>query len=236
MRTVFIYALCEPGTRTVRYIGKTVQNPHARFRSHITGSSKQKNYLGNWLRGILARGEVPNMVVLRGVPEAEGSAVEIKYIRIARESLGMRLVNGTDGGEGNTNPSLETRARMSAAGKRRPRPPRSPETQAKLSGENAPFLGHHHSPEHRARMSALNRGEKNPMFGKTTAWLGQHHTPEACARISAGLKGEKHFFFGKHHTAEHCAEVSKKLKGRPKSPETRANMRAAWAKRKAEGR
>lgn len=53
------------------------------------------------------------MVILRAVPESEGPAAEIKYIRIAR-SLGMNLVNATDGGDGVTM-TPETRKKIGAA-------------------------------------------------------------------------------------------------------------------------
>jgi hypothetical protein len=150
--TTFIYALCEPGTRTVRYIGKT-ENLGRRFREHLRGSSKKKSHLGNWLRSLA--GDSPNRITLCEVPESEGSAAEIQYIRAARESLGMKLVNATDGGEGVSNPSPESRVKMSAAkrGKKA-----SPETRAKMSVAQRGRTRAPLSKEHCANISAAKTG------------------------------------------------------------------------------
>lgn len=130
--TTFIYALCEPGTRIIRYIGKSIR-PEKRFVEHAKRSSKQNTYLGNWLRAALTRGEIPNMVILREVPGDGGSTAEIKYIRIARDSLGVRLVNGTDGGDGLNNPPPETREKIAAAQRGLKRGPLSPGHRTKIS-------------------------------------------------------------------------------------------------------
>ncbi len=55
--------------------------------------------------------------------------------------------------------SLETRAKMSAAAKRRVRSPHSPETRAKISMANRGKRGPH-SAEHSAKISASNRGRR----------------------------------------------------------------------------
>lgn len=99
MRAVFIYALCEPGTRTVRYIGKTVSMRN-RLRQHLLHSSRLDNHLGCWLRSL--SGEPPNMVRLSTVTEDRSELEERRFISAARTSLGMDLVNGTDGGDGVT--------------------------------------------------------------------------------------------------------------------------------------
>lgn len=193
MRNVFIYALCEPGTRTVRYIGKTV-NLKNRFKAHVKTSSKEESHLGNWLRSLA--GVLPSMVTLREVSEVDGSAAEIKYIRIARESLGMNLVNATDGGEGTSGwiPSTETRAAIGAAAKARGS--HTPEHRAKI---RAGMLGKNrgpHTSEHRAKNSAARRGVKRAprtpehRAALRAAMMGREITPGARAKISAALRGK----------------------------------------------
>lgn len=208
---VFIYALCEPGTRTVRYLGKTV-NPARRGKEHVRVSSRYKSHLGSWLRSLISREVLPDLIVLREVPESQGSAAEIKYIRIARESLGMRLVNETEGGEGNPKPSEETRARMSRSQKIRP--PRSLETRAKLS--------------------AARKGNKHPLFGKEV-------TAETRERISKGVRSAqtpeylaklRRAALGRPQSEETRAKHRDSLKGRPKSLEHRLALRAGWARRR----
>lgn len=221
MRTCFIYALCEPGTRTVRYIGKTA-SPKKRFRAHLWASCKLKSHLGNWLRSL---GEaVPNFVLLREVPESEGNSAEINYIRIARESLGMELVNATEGGEGVSGwiPSAETRAKIGAAN----------------SGENC-------SAETRAKKSAAISGKKHPLFGKhllpetcakiSSSNSGKIRSAETRARISAANLGEKNANFGKHPSPETLARMSVANSGENCSRETREKMsRAQKARRERE--
>lgn len=199
LRPVFIYALCEPGTRTVRYIGKTI-DPKKRLWDHLSVSRKKKTHLGNWLRSL--SGAAPNFVILSEVPESEGSAEEIRYISAARTSLGMDLVNATDGGDGVTM-TPEIRAKMSAASKGVPK-----------------------SLEHRAALSAALKGvPKGPCPPERRASIsatmtGVPHSPERCAAISTATKGVP-------KSPEFCAAVSVYQKGRPKSPEHRAALSAA---------
>lgn len=216
LKITFIYALCEPGTRTVRYIGKA-NDPKKRLRQHLTKSVRAKTHLGCWLRSLA--GETPNLVILREVPELQWEIAEERYIRLAK-GCGMGLVNATDGGEGLNNPSSETRAKIGAAN----------------TGEKSGMFGKHHTPEARAKASASLkgkfRGEKGPFFGHT-------HTPEACAAISASHTGEKHYLFGKHNTPEVRAKMSASHMGVPKGPMSEAqkaaqsvSMKASWARRK----
>lgn len=111
-------------------------------------------------------------------------------------------------GEKNPNfgksPSLETRARMSAAKRNM-----SAEHRNNIS---ASLRGRTLSPETRKKMSDAKRGEKHPMFGK---------------------RGEQHYNFGKKHSPETRKKMSashrgnKNRKGKSHSPETKAKIRAS---------
>lgn len=164
-----IYALCEPGTRTVRYIGKT-RSPQQRLKEHLRISSHLKTHLGNWLRSLA--GEVPNLVTLREVPESEGTAAEIKYIRIARESLGMDLVNSTDGGDGVTM-TPEIREKLSKRGRDISEELRVRRGRAISAAKKGVPI----SAETRHKRRGKHVGKKNPNFGKcreggTSKFLG----------------------------------------------------------------
>lgn len=148
MKTAFIYALCEPGTRTVRYIGKS-NNLKKRFRQHL--KPRGKTYLGNWLRSLSSP---PVLVILHEVSVSESwQEEERRYISCAR-AIGMDLVNVTDGGEGASGwkPSAETLAAISAA---KAGVPRSPKARAAISASKT---GVPHSPEHCAAISAVQKG------------------------------------------------------------------------------
>lgn len=136
----FIYALCEPGTRTVRYIGKA-NDPKRRMRSHLHTTIKKNTPLGAWLRS----GVRPELVVLREIPCGDWEMAEERYIRLAR-GCGMNLLNVGDGGEG-VNHTPEVRAKLSAANKGKPK---------------KAFTA-----KHCAAISAATQGPKHGMFGKS---------------------------------------------------------------------
>jgi len=134
------------------------------------------------------------------------------------------LRNHTDGGDGVSNPSLQTREKIRAAfvGKKR-----SPETIEKM---RIARIGRTLSPEHRAKIGLRSLGRK---------YSGRKSTPETRAKISAGNKGrlcspetrEKLSIAHKGHkmgplSPEHKAKLSAIHKGKPKSPEHRAKIGA----------
>lgn len=153
MATTFIYALCEPETRTVRYIGKT-DNLKKRFRAHLAESVKKKNHLGSWLRSLP---EEPILVVLHEVLESESWAEEERrYISCAR-AIGIALVNATDGGEG---------------------VPGNVPTSTHCAALSAALTGVSKSPKHRAAISAAKMGvPRSPEYCMTmraTLWNRKH--------------------------------------------------------------
>ena len=81
--------------------------------------------------------------------------------------------------------------------------------------------------EVRAKISAANSGEKNPMYGKPganrgkTAWnKGLHHTEETKNKISIALKGRK-------FSDEHKAKISASSKGKIIPKEQREKISSA---------
>lgn len=96
------------------------------------------------------------------------------------------------------NISAETRAKMSVAAKRRP--PRSAETQAKMSAANR---GKVRSPETRAKISANNR-----------KWI---RSPEMREKLSVIAKN-------RYYSPETRAKLSEKSTGRVYTPETCAKL------------
>lgn len=171
MNTTFIYALCEPKTRIIRYIGKA-NHPKKRFINHCCQSKTQKSHLGHWLSVLAAQFQVPELLILKEVLKTEWIGWEQRYIRNAR-ALGFKLVNGTDGGEGALNLSLEGRQRLreSKLGDK------NPNFGKDFSGEKAPGYGRKHTLE-----------ELEKMRGPRPQCAGKQFTPERCANISAGRR------------------------------------------------
>lgn len=104
MKNVFIYALKDPDTSEVRYVGKA-ENPFKRFQQHLL--CKDNTHRSKWLQSVRQRG-FPILEIVAEVPENEWPMWEVAYIQFFRE-IGCDLVNANDGGMGGFNPSLETR-------------------------------------------------------------------------------------------------------------------------------
>ena len=135
----------------------------------------------------------------QNLTEAEAFRHEIYMIAIfGRKDLGTGiLINGTDGGEGSSNPSPESRKRMSVAKKGKSIPPRSKEHIRKLS---VAHKGKTHSEETKRKLSEINKGKT--LSEETKRKLsemnkGKTLSEETKKKISEAKKGENHPFYGK---------------------------------------
>lgn len=149
-----IYALCDPTTGEVRYIGKTVW-PRRRIADHMAEMRRgDHTHRGNWLRSLVAR---PIFRTLSVIDDRDALEHERRVIA-AYKKIGIRLTNNTEGGEGTLGctKSPETRAKISAA-KRAQRKHLTPEHKAMIS---AVHRGKVVSAEIRARMADGRRGMK----------------------------------------------------------------------------
>lgn len=252
MRTK-IYVLHDE-MHSVRYLGKTLRELRSRLAGHLYEARRgDKTHKGCWIRSMLAKGLVPSIEVLEEV-DGDGSMEEIEHIKRLRE-IGVRLVNGTDGGDGNPNPSAETRKKMSD---RKRGIPISEETKRKISLVTMGHLvseetrkrlsdatkasswirGKHHSEGTLRKMSDIHKGQVAWNKGKVTSI-------EVRDKISRGCKGKAGRIKGFHHSDEFKAMMSEKLKGRKPwttgrhlSEEHRSKIRAgnlgriAWNKGK----
>jgi len=231
-----LYTLSEPETGEVRYVGVTHESLSTRLSVHIYKSKKENNHRATWIRSLLKRGLRP--VILQVMSGAGPSWKEAEIALIAHHrSIGTRLVNATDGGEGTLgfSPSPEqrrkisentikhhkgrkyppeVRARMSEAQKRRkprttPMPPRSKETLERMS---AAQRGKKASDETRAKLREVHKDPSPELREKwRQATLSRpKEEREAFAKNRLGAK----------QTDKHKKRISEAMK-------------AAWARRKA---
>lgn len=111
-----IYALLDPRTNEVRYVGKA-KDPKLRYASHkcVRGYSHR----ANWIRSLQRCGYDPEMVILEESEDwAESESFWIDYLM----SLGARLTNLSKGGESGPvgwSPTEDQRNKMSAKAKAR---------------------------------------------------------------------------------------------------------------------
>lgn len=120
--TTFIYALLDPLTLEIRYVGKS-NDPHERLRGHLIDSKcdRENNRKANWIRSLLRRGLKPKMEIIDEVSVLEWEPAEAAYI-IFYKKEGCDLLNGTPGGdgvEGGKPLSSEHRAKLVVSQRRR---------------------------------------------------------------------------------------------------------------------
>jgi len=201
---VYIYALNDPLTGRTRYVGKA-KNLLNRLRDHLS-RIRCKSRKADWITSLLAQGLKPVLEVLDTVSTAEWHVWEREYIKLYR-ALFPDLTNDNDGGVGSSNPSSETRYRLSVAAFGRKF---TPEHRAKISASNR---GRAVSESTRIKISLANTGRSVGPFTPEhrtkigTANKGHVHSVEARAKMSAKTRGEKHPCFGKHHSLETRAKM-----------------------------
>ena len=216
--TVFIYALKEPDTGEIRYVGKA-RDPKKRLTGHLKDSFRFTNHRACWIRSVLSKDQKPILEILDEVPVEYWQQWEVAWIEFFREQ-GCRLVNTAKGGE--SGPGLFGRQHP-GFGKPRPN-----EVRAKLRAAN---IGKKLSEEIKRKISLGGRGQKR--------------TEETRRKISAALKGRKYnrvispetrdklrTFLGKKHSPESREKIGAAQRGRKFSLERCLAIREGIRKRK----
>lgn len=203
----YIYALIDPRTQVVRYVGKA-DKPHERLKRHTGYQLKDDTYKSRWLRSLISEGLCPELIILDKVAKADWVAHECKWIAFYRIKSGTDLTNGTEGGDG--------AAGLTAEGRRK--------KIEKMSGVNNPFYGKKHPPGLQAKLDAQKRGRNNHWFGTQGPMGGKIHSEETKQKISEKSKGHIGAMRGKQHALETKIKISKALIGITRSTETRKKM------------
>ena len=172
---VYIYALTDPVTDDVRYVGLT-RSPAQRYSQYRSRGGHTK-HLRNWINNLLKNGLAPVMTILEECAcEEESGKAEACWIDAFRDA-GFDLINYTSGGERAYTIGSEYRKALSEAAKkgyregRRRIPSVTPETIAKIKATlkgrkcsdgwtllNKSRIGIPLSEEHKRRVSASLKG------------------------------------------------------------------------------
>jgi len=188
-----IYALCDPRTHEVRYIGRSSSGME-RPKSHLRPSRlKEESYKVNWIKSLLAQGLKPTIQILHEFQD-DATNEQLNHGEmwcIAHYKLcGYKLTNATDGGEGLLNPSDFIRSKLSKAhkGKRF-----SVEHKAKISESTKlsnTRKGKKLSEDHRAKMSksAQNRPAISPETRSRMRAAQANRSPETRILLSEAAK------------------------------------------------
>jgi hypothetical protein len=143
-----------------------------------------------WWKSIVGKTEYRVDILFDNLSWGEACEKEIEFIALyGRKDLGLGpLCNMTDGGEGQSNPSAETRIRIGAS---RVGKPLSEEHRSKISEGGK---GRLRSEETKRKMSKAQMGNKKS--------LGYRHTDETKLKFSALHKGRK-------RSEETCLNIGK---------------------------
>lgn len=132
---VYIYALLDPFTDAIRYIGKSTR-PLQRLANHC--NDRSQCHRTHWIQSCIANGRRPVLRILaRYFPDSPWQEAEKMWIAYGLE-CGWPLTNGTLGGDGVEGLSKESRERIAIAWK-----------------------GRKHSEEAKKKIGAASRGRKH---------------------------------------------------------------------------
>ena len=105
----YIYALLDPITEEVRYIGKTI-DPKKRILEHIYDCKRGSDYKSRWVNSLLDRDLKPLMKLLKVCPLSEYQFYESEYIKIYKSD---KLTNSDESGQGSFRRNKEILKRIS---------------------------------------------------------------------------------------------------------------------------
>jgi hypothetical protein len=106
---VKIYALKDPLTGFVRYVGKTNRNELDRLSEHICDAKRKKGHKENWIKKLINENQKPIIEILKLVEENEWEFWEKFFIEKFNKEQKIKLVNIESGGNGTGKVSLKTK-------------------------------------------------------------------------------------------------------------------------------
>lgn len=178
MNTVYIYALGDPDTCEIRYIGKSIR-PVERLQNHMNEVSNC--HRSNWLQSLKRAGKRPLMTIIEQITGDMPWQPSERYWIARGRALGWPLTNNTDGGDGVCGLPQEARDRMAATWRGRKH---KPETLLKLSAASS---ARRHSKETRMRMSEVHSGREIKWAGKIAERL-RRFSPDEVASIKRRIE------------------------------------------------
>jgi hypothetical protein len=172
-----IYALIEPITLEIKYIGKTKQLLNKRLSAHLCESNKSNTKKNTWLRSLKSKGLKPKIEELDCVSELEWEFWEQYWISQFK-AWGFDLKNTDEGGKGQSsefmkkyNPMFEKKHRdtvsLTLIGNQRAKGfKHSEETKAKSSGGLKEFYKkNQRTKEHNKKIALKNiETKRNPVY------------------------------------------------------------------------
>jgi hypothetical protein len=155
---LIIYALTEPDTGEIRYVGKTFRPAKRRLRRHVCLSNlKGNSHKERWIRKLVAAGKEPKIIVLQTCLSADELANAERFHIAKLRTEGARLTNTADGGDGGSGPHTnesKEKIRQALTGKGR--------SESHRINCGLASLGRKASPATRLKLSIMRRGKRLP--------------------------------------------------------------------------
>jgi hypothetical protein len=183
-----IYALVDPRTEEVRYIGKTYKGIETRKNQHV--SHAKQGHVGHkhaWIRILLELDLKPIVVALEENVLIEDTKEREQYWVSYARSNNWPLTNMTAGGEGAPKVSADTAKNISIALKGRPFSESHKKALKEARVKYPPM-----SQETRDKIAASNRGKPmHPNVKKVFPkyWVGRNHSEEHKKKVALAKTG-----------------------------------------------
>lgn len=245
-----IYALSDPRTDEIRYVGWTKHTIGKRIVAHVEEAKRleagkaRRTHKNRWVLSLVRRGLRPVGELLEETNDPDEAGR--RWIRRMREE-GARLTNATPGGKGSYGArwklTTEQRRAISERETGRKKSPDEVEKMRARARGNKNWLGRKHGEETKTKLRAIaaeRRAKKeaeraaNPPPPKpprkpSYGHLGKKHSEETKAKFSRQRKGRP-------RDPEAAARAAESNRGRKRTPEQKARIaagkKAAWARKK----
>lgn len=172
-QVIVIYALVDPRTDVLRYVGMT-KHPRKRYWRHCHPGPRNRTHRAQWIRALKQSGLKPEFIPLEEVASDDEAAISERFWIASLRAAGALLLNFAAGGEGGD----------TCSGRKL-----SSEHRAKIA---ASHIGLKASPEACAKMSASRTGipysEERKRQKAATVPRGYSRPEEVKAKITTGLR------------------------------------------------
>lgn len=203
LQDTYIYALIDPNTQQVRYIGKT-KYLNKRYNAHINDS--KKSHKTNWIKSL--KPLVPELFILDVCDDLSWVNLEQYWISQFK-TWGFDLTNVTEGGEGSSGMKLSETHRNNISNGLKGRVVTT-ETRLKISQSNK---GKHKSESHILNLKLSHKGKAPVTKNRFKRKIGQYLNGELIAIWDSIRDAANNYNVHESSISHCCAGRKKSIRG-----------------------